>query len=98
MRTAKRMVRLPSELTGHIQVALAMCIVGSSVAVGKVVAAEIPVFLTSFLRFVIAALCILPLHYVMAGSLRLPPLKVGLLLGAQAFLVCFCSRCVCCWD
>ncbi|WP_230657092.1 DMT family transporter [Psychrobacter sp. I-STPA10] len=77
------------ELIGHIQVALAMCIVGSSVAVAKVITAEMPVFLASFLRFAIAALFIVPLHYIMSGRLRLPSLKVALLLAAQAFFGVF---------
>lgn len=84
-----RREKLRSEVTGHIQVALAMCIVGSSVAIGKVISAEMPVFLASFVRFAIASLFVVPLNYKMIGSLRLPSSKVMMLLGAQAFFGVF---------
>ncbi|WP_010103435.1 DMT family transporter [Verminephrobacter aporrectodeae] len=80
---------LHPEIIGHVQVILAMCIVGSSVAVGKVVSVEVPVFLASFIRFAVALLFIVPLNRMLAGSLRLPPRKVALLLGAQAFFGIF---------
>ncbi|CDG16341.1 DMT family transporter [Xenorhabdus doucetiae] len=78
-----------SKTTGHIQVALAMCLVGSSIPVGKVISSEIPVFLASFLRFSIAALLIIPLHYRIIGPLKLPTLRVSMLLCVQALLGVF---------
>lgn len=80
---------LPSSLVGHAQVALAMAIVGSSIAVGKIISAEMPVFLASFLRFAVASLFILPLNHVMAGRLQLPTRRESMLLGMQALFGVF---------
>ncbi|HET9643131.1 MAG TPA: DMT family transporter [Burkholderiaceae bacterium] len=76
-------------LTGHLQVALAMVTVGSSVVVGKIVSSHLPVFLTSFIRFVIAAACMLPLCLLMRGGLRIPTRREWVLLGVQSLFGVF---------
>lgn len=80
---------LPPSLVGHMQVALAMVIVGSSIAVGKIISAEMPVFLASFLRFAVAALFILPLNHMMTGRLQMPAKRERTLLGMQALFGVF---------
>ncbi|CAD5109591.1 DMT family transporter [Zestomonas carbonaria] len=68
--------------------ALSMLLVGGNIAVGKLVLAEVPVFLFAFLRFLIATLVLLP------GMLR-PRVRRGLDVQAarglflQAFFGCF---------
>lgn len=66
-----------------------MCIVGSSIPAGKLISAEMPVFLASFLRFSVAALLIIPLNRHLAGALGMPRRSECLLLGLQAFFGVF---------
>ncbi|QHZ48332.1 DMT family transporter [Bacillus sp. NSP9.1] len=51
------------QLTAYISLALAMAIVGSSVVVGKLMVETIPVFLSSGLRFLIAAIVLVILLF-----------------------------------
>lgn len=76
-------------ILGHLQVALAMCIVGSAIPAGKLISAEMPVFVASFLRFSMAALLIVPLNRRLAGALAMPRRSERLLLGLQAFFGVF---------
>ncbi|MBD2836518.1 DMT family transporter [Pseudomonas sp. JM0905a] len=67
---------------------LSMLLVGGNIAVGKLVLAEVPVFLFAFLRFLIATLVLLP-------GMALPRVRRGLDQAAgkglflQAFFGCF---------
>lgn len=45
----------------YIQLALSMCLVGINIAVGKVISQSIPVFLFANIRFVIAAVVLIPM-------------------------------------
>ena len=78
-----------STFFGHLQVVLAMCIVGSSVVAGKAISMELPVFLTSFLRFLLASLILVPLNHCMAGPLRVPRRADMVLLVLQALFGVF---------
>lgn len=73
-----------SNLPGHLQVVMAMCIVGSSVVAGKFISMELPVFVASFLRFLLAAMVLLPLHYRKAGTWTRPTRTDMVLLTLQA--------------
>ncbi|WP_332877255.1 DMT family transporter [Massilia sp. S19_KUP03_FR1] len=74
----------PSTLLGHLQVVMAMCIVGSSVVAGKFISMELPVFVASFVRFLLAAMVLLPLHYRKAGTWARPARADMVLLTLQA--------------
>lgn len=53
----------------YLNLTLAMIIVGSSVVAGKLMVAELPVFLASALRFVLALAILLPIIHVREGGL-----------------------------
>lgn len=76
-------------LLGHLQVVLAMCIVGSSVVAGKSISMEMPVFLASFLRFLVAAAFLIPLNYFLTGKLVVPDRPAMGLIILQAFFGVF---------
>lgn len=78
-----------SALLGHLQVVLAMCIVGSSVVAGKSISMEMPVFLASFLRFLVAAAVLIPLNLSLTGKLVVPDRRGMVLLTLQAFFGAF---------
>lgn len=89
MRSMENATPRSSNLMGHVQVALAMCIVGSSVVVGKLISMELPVFLASFLRFLIAALFLIPLNYGITGKFLVPRRPEMILIVLQAFFGVF---------
>lgn len=66
-----------------------MCIVGSSVVAGKYISLEMPVFLASFLRFLITTVILVPLHYRITANLALPHRADMLKLTLQAFFGVF---------
>jgi drug/metabolite transporter (DMT)-like permease len=74
-----------SNVIGHLQVVSAMCIVGSSVAAGKFISMEVPAFLASCLRFLIATLILIPLNYTLTGKLVVPNRPEMIMLTLQAF-------------
>lgn len=78
-----------SSLLGHLQVVLAMCVIGSSVVAGKSISMEMPVFLASFLRFLVAAAVLIPLNYSLTGKLVVPDRPGMVLLTLQAFFGVF---------
>jgi len=78
-----------STFSRHLQVVLAMCIVGSSVVAGKYISMELPVFLASFLRFLMAAIILVPLNYGMTGKLAMPRRNDMVLLVLQALFGVF---------
>jgi len=55
--------------TARIHLALAMVLVGSSVAAGKIMARELPVFLASALRFILALALLFPIVRMKEGGL-----------------------------
>ncbi len=66
--------------TAYINLTLAMIIVGSSVVAGKIMVAELPVFFSSLLRFLIALIILLPFIFMREGGLpRLSRRSWGLL-------------------
>lgn len=69
-------------MRAYLELAGAMVLAGSTVVVGKMVAAEFPIFLGSGLRYAVAALVLLPISLRGAAQARL---LVGLLF-AQSFL------------
>ena len=75
-------------LRAYVELSLAMGIVGSSVVVGKMIAASFPVFLAGALRFAVAALILLPWLYAREGRLvaRITRKDWGIL-----FLQAFCG-------
>lgn len=79
----------PPSMSGHLQVGLAMAIVGSSVVAGKVVSDHLPVFFASFVRFLFAAACMLPLAWLMPGGLRVPRRHEWVMLGLQSLFGVF---------
>lgn len=69
----------------YLNLTLAMFIVGSSVVAGKIMVDSLPVFLSSAMRFLLAALLMLPILYFREGGFpRLSRMSWGILL-LQAF-------------
>ena len=60
---------MPEPVLARLNLALAMIIVGSSVVAGKILVDELPVFLASAARFVLALAMLLPLLKVREGGL-----------------------------
>lgn len=54
---------MQKQLGAYVSLATAMAIVGSSVVVGKLMVERIPVFLSSGLRFLLAAIVLLTLLF-----------------------------------
>lgn len=67
-----------------INLSLAMVLVGSSVVAGKVMVAELPVFLASALRFGLALCILIPLVWRREGGLPRISRRSWLLMGAQS--------------
>lgn len=73
---------MPTSFLPSIYLVLAMVIVGSSVVAGKVMTAELPVFLASLMRFVIAFVLLLPVLFIKeSGFPRLSRRSWGILAG-----------------
>ncbi|MFF5995664.1 DMT family transporter [Lysinibacillus sp. KU-BSD001] len=53
--------------TGYLKILVAMCIVGSSVVVGKLIVQDIPIFIACVLRFLIASIILVPLLILKEG-------------------------------
>ncbi|BCS89330.1 DMT family transporter [Pseudodesulfovibrio sediminis] len=53
----------------YLNLALAMVLVGSSVVAGKIMVDELPIFLASALRFVLALVILVPIIYLREGGL-----------------------------
>lgn len=71
---------MSGSFTARIHLALAMVIVGSSVAAGKIMAAAMPIFLASALRFALALLLLVPILRLKEGGLpRLSARSWGIL-------------------
>lgn len=68
----------------YCNLSLAMVIVGSSVVAGKLMVAELPVFLSSMLRFVLALIILLPLISLREGGLPAISRRSWMVLGTQS--------------
>ena len=75
---------MKAPLYAYVCLTLAMVLVGSSVVAGKVMVAELPVFLASELRFVLALAILLPLIRWREGGLPRISRRSWLLLGGQS--------------
>ncbi len=71
-------------LKAYLNLTLAMIIVGSSVVAGKIMVNELPVFLSSGLRFLLATAVMLPILYFREGGLPRLSRKSWLILTFQA--------------
>lgn len=75
---------MPIRFIPYLNLTLAMIIVGSSVVAGKLMVAELPVFLASALRFLLALLILLPILYIREGGLPRLSRRSWLTLGGQS--------------
>lgn len=73
----------------YLCLSLAMVIVGSSVVAGKIMTQEMPVFLASALRFVLALIVLVPWLYVREGGLPRLSRRSLMLLALQALFGSF---------
>ncbi|MBI9081775.1 MAG: DMT family transporter [Pseudodesulfovibrio sp.] len=70
--------------TAYINLTLAMVLVGSSVVAGKVMVAELPIFLASAMRFVLALTILIPLLYTREGGFPHISRRSWLMLAIQS--------------
>ncbi|QJB56385.1 DMT family transporter [Pseudodesulfovibrio sp. zrk46] len=70
--------------TAYLNLVLAMVIVGSSVVAGKIMVAELPVFLSSAIRFALALVVLLPLIKVHEGGLPAISRRSWVMLALQS--------------
>jgi len=70
--------------TACLNLALAMVIVGSSVVAGKVMVAELPVFMASAMRFALALVILVPLVYLREGGLPRISRRSWMMLAGQS--------------
>lgn len=75
---------MPVRYIPYIYLTLAMVLVGSSVVAGKIMVAELPLYLASALRFLLALLILLPLLYAREGGLPTISRRSWLILGVQS--------------
>lgn len=68
----------------YINLTLAMILVGSSVVAGKIMVAELPVYLASALRFGLALIILLPLVKLREGGLPRLSRRSWIMLGVQS--------------
>ena len=70
--------------TACINLTLAMVIVGSSVVAGKIMVAELPVFLASAMRFILALAILIPIICIREGGLPHISRRSWLMLATQS--------------
>nr|WP_321513045.1 DMT family transporter [uncultured Pseudodesulfovibrio sp.] len=75
---------MPHNLTAYINLSLAMILVGSSVVAGKIMVTELPVFLASALRFILALCILLPLLAYREGGLPRISRRSWFMIGLQS--------------
>jgi drug/metabolite transporter (DMT)-like permease len=75
---------MSAKTLAHVNLSLAMVLVGSSVVAGKVMVAELPVFLASALRFALALCILVPLVRHREGGLPRISRRSWLLMGVQS--------------
>lgn len=68
----------------YLNLSLAMVLVGSSVVAGKVMVDELPVFLASALRFLLALIILLPLIHIREGGLPKLSKRSWIMLAIQS--------------
>lgn len=71
-------------ITAYINLSLAMVLVGSSVVAGKIMVDELPVFLASALRFVLALAILIPLVRLREGGLPRISRRSWLMMALQS--------------
>ncbi len=84
-----------NQMSVYFSLALAMAIVGSSVVVGKLMVKTIPVFLSSGIRFFIAAAVLMILLFWIEKGIPALSKKDVFVLLLQSFTVSFCSASAC---
>jgi len=75
---------MPHRLTAYVNLSLAMILVGSSVVAGKIMVAELPIFLASALRFILALTILLPILAHREGGLPHISRRSWLMIGLQS--------------
>lgn len=75
---------MSDNIAARLCLCLAMVLVGSSVVAGKIMVAELPVFLASALRFLLALAILVPLLLLREGGLPRISRRSWLTLGAQS--------------
>lgn len=75
---------MPKKTTPYINLTLAMVLVGSSVVAGKLMIEELPVFLASAMRFVLALCILIPILRVREGGLPRISRRSWLMLAVQS--------------
>ncbi len=75
---------MSKQTTAYLNLTLAMILVGSSVVAGKIMVNELPVFLASALRFILALLVLIPLLRIREGGLPRISLRSWGMLAIQS--------------
>jgi|GEM_PF-3132127 len=86
---------MKKQFSTYISLVLAMAIVGSSVVVGKLMVKTIPVFLSSGIRFFIAAAVLMILLFGLRKAFPLFRKKMSLFFCCSLLRVSFCSASAC---
>lgn len=68
----------------YLNLSLAMILVGSSVVAGKIMVAELPVFLASAIRFLLAIVILVPILWLREGDLPRLSRRSWVILGLQS--------------
>ncbi|MCJ2165750.1 MULTISPECIES: DMT family transporter [unclassified Pseudodesulfovibrio] len=68
----------------YINLSLAMILVGSSVVAGKIMVAELPIFLASALRFILALAILIPIVFMREGGLPRISRRSWLMIAGQS--------------
>jgi len=75
---------MSTKTKAYINLTLAMIIVGSSVVAGKIMVEELPVFLGSTMRFVLALAILIPILYLREGGFPRISRRSWMMLGVQS--------------
>ena len=75
---------MSAKTTAYINLSLAMILVGSSVVAGKVMVAELPIFLGLAMRFLLALIILIPLVRLREGGLPGISRRSWLMMGLQS--------------
>ena len=75
---------MSKNIYAYINLSLAMVLVGSSVVAGKIMVAELPVFLASALRFILALAILIPVLFMREGGLPRISKRSWLMMAGQS--------------
>ena len=75
---------MSTKSTAYLNLSLAMVLVGSSVVAGKVMVAELPIFLASAMRFVLALIILIPIVKLCEGGLPRISRRSWVMMGLQS--------------